>query len=41
MVATYGFDDGGQLMLLPIDGSAPVVIATGDFGLADVQRLAP
>jgi Tol biopolymer transport system component len=41
LVVRYGTDDQGKLYLMPLDGSAPVDLAAGEFAFTDVQRLAP
>ena len=41
LVANYGRDEGGVMMLLPLDGSTPTTLAEGKFGFTDVQRRAP
>jgi dipeptidyl aminopeptidase/acylaminoacyl peptidase len=41
VIVNYGRDEGGVMMLVPVDGSAPSTLAEGEFGFVDVQRIAP
>jgi len=41
LLVRYGNDGQGTTFLMPLDGSAPVDLGSGEFGFVDVQRLAP
>ena len=41
LVVRYGTDDQAKAYLMPLDGSTPVDLGTGEFAFMDVQRLAP
>ena len=41
LLVRYGTDDQGRTYLLPLDGSEPVDLGSGEFGFVDVQRRAP
>ncbi len=41
LMVRYGDDAAGRTHLMPIDGSAPTDLGSGEFEFVDIQRLAP
>jgi hypothetical protein len=41
LMVRYGDDSQGTTHLMPLDGSAPTELGSGEFEFVDIQRLAP